>query len=374
MADNNWVNISALNVNENISEQEFITIIKNKTQQILDKVFSDYSERNKRIIKQSSSTLNFACPYCRDSAFNSRKKRGNIILKGKFAGYYKCFNCGKFIKLDKFFRDFENGLDLTTINYISNHYKDNDETIRTTQTDLTTDIFNTEEILKYAIDKKALIKLLNLSIIDKDHQNEGYRYLVSRCQFGFENFLYDGQNKALYILNFCDKEKTKVIGYQARDLTGQRKNKYKTVINSRIHQLLLKDNVVVPPEIDTLSTIFNIFTVDAYRPILVTEGPFDAFLLPNCIATSGASKSINLNLNLYFVYDSDKTGTEYALKRLNNGNYVFMWDKLKQDYKLPERPKWDINDFFIYIRNNNLPQVRYWSKYFTNDILDTLFI
>lgn len=371
--NNSWANTSALETKD-LTDQEFLETLKEKVQEILNKVFPDYSERNKRVIKKSSSTLNFACPYCRDSAFDNNKKRGNIILKGKFAGHYKCFNCGKFVKLDKFFKDFDNSLDLSTMDYISNHYKDLDETIRTTQADLSADLFNHNEILKYTIDKNALIKLLNLSLIDKDHQNDGYKYLISRCQFGFDNFLYDSENNALLILNYCDKAKTKVIGWQARDLTGQRKNKYKTVTNSRIHQLILKDNVIVPKEIDTLSTIFNIFLVDAYKPILVTEGPFDAFLLPNCIATAGASKALNLNLNFYFVYDSDKTGTKYALNRLHNGCYVFMWQKLKDEYKLPERDKWDINDFIIYIRRNNLPYIKYWSKYFTNDILDTLYI
>lgn len=369
----NWANISSLNIHD-LSEQDFVNIIKEKVQEILNRVFTDYKDRNKRSIKRSSTTLNFACPYCRDSAFDTQKKRGNIILKGKFAGYYKCFNCGKFVKLNKFFKDFDNELDLSSIDYISKHYKDLDESIRTTQADLTSDLFDTKEVSKYAIDREHLIKMLNLNIIDEHHKNAGYMYLVNRCQYSFENFLYDKENEELLILNFCDKEKKQIIGWQTRDLTNKKKNKYKTVTNSRIHELILKDNIVVPKDIDTFSTIYNIFNVNPYMPILVTEGPFDAFLLPNCIATSGASKTFNINLNFYFVYDSDKTGTKYALNRLENGNYVFMWTKLKQDYKLPDRPKWDINDFFIYIREHHLPRVKYWSKYFTNDILDTLNI
>ena len=130
-----------------------------------------------------------------------------------------------------------------------------------------------------------------------------------------------------------------------------------------------------------LSTVFNIFNIDIYRPVLVTEGPFDAFLLPNCIATSGASKSIGIDLPFWFVYDSDKTGNEHAMKMLQEGYNVFMWEKLKKDLGLPDKNpyssnklKWDINDVIKWCRDNNYKQTIYWSKYFSNDMLDGLDI
>lgn len=150
---------------------------------------------------------------------------------------------------------------------------------------------------------------------------------------------------------------------------------------SKIHHKILKDNIEIPVNVEALSTVFNIFNIDIYRPVLVTEGPFDAFLLPNCIATSGASKSIGIDLPFWFVYDSDKTGNEHAMKMLQEGYNVFMWEKLKKDLGLPDKNpyssnklKWDINDVIKWCRDNNYKQTIYWSKYFSNDMLDGLDI
>ena len=66
---------------------------------------------------------------------------------------------------------------------------------------------------------------------------------------------------------------------------------------------------------------------------------------------------------------------------LNNGYHVFMWEKIKSDLNLPDKNpysknknKWDINDLIIWCRDNNYTQKIYWSKYFTNNILDGLDI
>jgi DNA repair exonuclease SbcCD ATPase subunit len=105
----------------------------------------------------------------------------------------------------------------------------------------------------------------------------------------------------------------KVFGFQVRDLTNRRKEKYKTMSLSNLHKAL-QDGIDVPDTVNSLSTVFNIFNINVYRPVLVTEGPFDAFLLPNCIAMSGANKSISVELPFWYVYDSDKTGNEQALR------------------------------------------------------------
>lgn len=57
---------------------------------------------------------------------------------------------------------------------------------------------------------------------------------------------------------------------------------------------------------------------------------------------------------------------------LQQGQKVFMWDKLKSDYNLPNKKKWDINDFMMHLRDNNITTKVEWYKYFTNDILDGL--
>jgi hypothetical protein len=105
---------------------------------------------------------------------------------------------------------------------------------------------------------------------------------------------------------------------------------------------------------------------------MVTEGPFDAFLLPNCIATAGANKNLGIELPFWYVYDSDKTGTEHALKMLNQGYNVFMWNELKKDLNLPYRAKWDITDVCVFLRDSGYKKKVNWLKYFTSDKLSGL--
>ena len=85
------------------------------------------------------------------------RKRGNIVLTGKFAGHFKCFNCGKSVKLVKFFEDFKEPMSLNDITYIKNNL-----TIPSTfayganSTALTSEVIDYENALKYAIPRDII--------------------------------------------------------------------------------------------------------------------------------------------------------------------------------------------------------------------------
>ena len=49
------------------------------------------------MVYDSGDKLNFACPYCGDSAHDSKKKRGNLYPE---RGFYKCYNDGCGVKAD----------------------------------------------------------------------------------------------------------------------------------------------------------------------------------------------------------------------------------------------------------------------------------
>ena len=369
---------SQLTIND-ISDSEFSSEIQDKLSDILKHEFHNNIQR--QIIKQTTDGFNFACPFCGDSATDDKKKRAHFILKGKWAGSFKCFNCGKYMKITSFFKYYDNPISLSALTYINNH-TNKDISIYTNKdtNQIMSEILDKNSVLQYSIPKQFIKQYLNLYDIENNPLiYPGYQYLINRCQYNFNNFLYDPKGKYIVILNTIDNDK--IFGIQIRDITGKRKAKYLTMSLSKIHKNILKDNIEIPDNIESLSTVFNIFNVDLYKPLLVTEGPFDAFLLPNCIATSGASKSIGIDLPFYFVYDSDKTGNEHALKMLNNGYNVFMWNKFKSDIGLPEKNpysknknKWDINDVIIWCRDNNYNEKIYWSKYFSNNILDGLDI
>jgi len=376
MMSNSIFDTSSINIKE-MSDTDFYTEAEDKLHEILKHEFKE--DVRKQQIKKTSSGLNFACPFCRDSVHDPKKKRGNFILKGKWAGTFKCFNCGKFMKISSFFNAFRVPLSLSALTYVSSHSADISLSQRNAN-EITSDVLDKESVIKYAVKRDVLKTYLGLLEIDKTDKKAypGYLYLINRCQFNFSNFLYDPNGKYIVILNLIGNDL--VFGFQVRDITGKRKSKYKTMTLENIHKAILKDGVVVPETVNALSTVFNIFNIDVYRPVLVTEGPFDAFLLPNCIAMAGANKSIGIDLPFWYVFDSDKTGNEHAIEKLNAGYYVFMWEKLKSDLGLPyENPyskssKWDINDVIIWRRDNNCTEKIYWSKYFSKDILDGLDI
>lgn len=371
-------NISKLEI-KNLSEDEFYNETTSKLNDILKHEFK--TEPLKQRIKKTTDGLNFACPFCGDSATDQKKKRGHIILKGKWAGTYKCFNCGKFMKLHNFFKAFNAPMSLSAITYVSNNINHKITTFNSSsnKNEITSEVLDKSSVIQYAVTRDFIKQYLNLVEIDKTNNISypGYLYLVDRCQFNFSNFLYDPKGKYIVILNTVDNDK--VFGIQIRDITGKRKAKYLTMSLSKIHKNILKDNIIIPDNVEALSTVFNIFNIDFYKPVLVTEGAFDAFLLPNCIATAGASKSIGIELPFYFVYDSDKTGNEHAFKMLNKGYNVFLWSRLKRDLNLPEKNpytknknKWDINDVIKWCRDNKYTERIYWSKYFSNNVLDSL--
>ncbi len=375
--DSNIFDTSSLTI-KNMSDDEFYEETTSKLSEILQHEFRGIPYKQQ--IKKTVDGLNFACPFCGDSATDVRKKRAHFILKGNWSGNFKCFNCGKFMKINNFFRAFDVPMSLSAISYVNEHVT-NLSPFNTNSNEVTSEVLDKSSVIQYSVKKEYIKKYLGLYEIAKNNINsvEGYNYLIDRCQYNFNNFLYDPKGKYIVILNIVDTDK--VFGIQIRDITGKKKAKYLTMSLSKIHNKILKDDIEIPPNVEALSTVFNIFNIDLYKPILVTEGPFDAFLLPNCIATSGASKSIGIDLPFWFVYDSDKTGNEHAMKMLEKGYNVFMWEKLKKDLGLPNKNpyssnkfKWDINDVIKWCRDNNYTQKIYWSKYFSNDMLDGLDI
>ena len=377
MMNNSIFDTSAITV-KNMSDNEFYDEATYKLEEILKHEFKGNKEKQR--VKRTTSGLNFACPFCGDSATDPKKKRAHFIMKGKWAGSFKCFNCGKYMKINNFFKEFKTPLTLSALTYVVNHTTDVSTQLKN-KNEITSDILDKDSIEQYAVSREIIKQRLNLLEIEKNNPAAypGYLYLINRCQFNFKNFLYDPLNAYIVIFNLIGDNK--VFGFQVRDITGKRKVKYKTMNLANIHKAILQDNIEVPETVNSLSTVFNIFNINVYHPVLVAEGPFDAFLLPNCIAMSGANKSIGVELPFWYVFDSDKTGNEHAIKKLEAGYNVFMWEKFKKDIGLPEqnpysknKNKWDINDVIKWCRDNNYTEKIYWAKYFSNDMLDGLDI
>ena len=354
---------------KNLNKDDFVSQVKPLIEEIVKERFP--GNKSKQIVKVYKDRIAFAAPCCGDSASRNSLKRGNIILEGKFTGYYKCFNCGTFMRVDKFLSQYNKSCSLDIINYIVDNSIDtynikHDSSINT--------LFDIENIESYCIDIDYLKNCLGLQNIDNDHKNNGYYFLVKRNQFNFEKFLYDEKLNRLFILNLTPNKK--VLGLQIRLLNKyipHNEPKYKTYTLSNIYKLLFKINKDIPDNLDTLSMLFNICLVDINKPIIVLEGPLDSFLIKNSIATTGANKHLNIDLLFYYLYDSDETGTKNAINKLNEGYYVFLWNKLKNDLNLPRMKKWDWNNVVDYCRNNNI-KIPNPLLYFSNSEFDLLDI
>lgn len=349
-----------------LSKDELIEEIMSKLQEILVKRFPNNPQRQK--IKVYPDRINFAAPCCGDSATNNLKKRGNIILSGPFQMTYKCHNCGRSMPIYTFFKQFGQTLSLGSIDYITSHKPD--ASVSNIADSSSNYLYDTTLIDSLAIDREQFKSLYQLE--ECNIPNAAYYYLINRKQYNFKQFLYQPKYQLLFLLNLTASGK--IFGLQIAHLNkGYNGPKYKTYKLSRIYTELLKTPKEIPEEIDFLSMIFNILTINYNVPVTIVEGPMDSFLIRNCIATCGAGKHIKFDFKYRYLFDDDKTGRKHALEKLADGYEVFMWDRFKSDLGLPNRLKWDMNDVVIYCSDNNIKIPRL-DNYFSNDNLDSLSI
>lgn len=359
-------NILDTNFDKSLTKDELINEIVSKLQDILIKNFPNNPQKQK--IKIYPDRINFAAPCCGDSRKDNSKKRGNIILTGPFQMTYKCHNCGLSMPVYAFFKRFGQTLSLSSIDYIASHKADaSTANIADSSSNY---LYNNELIESLSIDREQFKELYKLE--ECNIQNAAHYYLINRKQYDFKHFLYQPKYQLLFLLNLTPSGK--IFGLQLAHLnksyTGP---KYKTYKLSRIYTELLKTPKEIPEEIDFLSMIFNILTVNYSSPVTIVEGPMDSFLIKNCIATCGAGKHIKFDFKYRYLFDDDKTGRKHALDMINDGYEVFMWDNFKADLGLPNRLKWDMNDVVKYCSDNNIKIPRL-DTYFSNDTLDSLSI
>lgn len=354
--------LSDINIDTTLSDSEYRDKIVALLEPILQQRFPGNFQKQKIRVHKDRITL--SCPFCGDSMKSDYKKRGNIILTGKFANHYKCFNCNEFKRIDYFFKDFKVNLDLGVINYVANGITDF-STSSNAKYDMSM-FLDMKSIDKYAIDRIEFLKYFNLLEI-KD--SSIYNWLKNRMQYDVSKFMYNPRLNHLIILNLT--QSGKIMGVQKRTFKGP--NKYLTYKLTKLYELMKKNPKEIPDEIDVLSQLFNICLINYSKPITLFEGPLDAFLFKNSIANAGIHKGFPLDLPIRYFFDSDKDGRQKSIEKINNGEEVFLWEKLKQDLQLPFKEKYDLNDVIIYLRDHNI-KVPNFEKYFSNDSLDLIDI
>jgi len=348
------------------SKEEFIDSIIPKVQDILVKVFPLNQQKQK--IRIHKDRISFAAPCCGDSAKDNYKKRGNIILEGRFRNLYKCFNCGTCMSVQRFLTKYGQSVSLDIANYLSNTKQDISSFSSFSDTEMSSLLYDIDTIESLSIERESFRSLLSLT--ECSIPSQGKSYLINRHQYGFNNFMYSIKANKLFILNLTPSGK--IFGMQVRSF-DKSKAKYKTYSLQKIHQLIFNDNITVPDDINELSMLFNILTVDITKPVTVVEGPMDSFLIKNCIALCGAGKHIEFPFEVRYMFDDDKVGREHAIDKIREGHDVFLWDNFKKDIGMQSHGKVDFNDVVIWCDKNNV-KIPNLDVYYSNDELDLVMI
>lgn len=349
-----------LDLDSKVDYDGYKSFVKDNIVGILKKHFPN--NRNKQLITEHHDRISFACPICDDSMSNHNKKRGNFILKGKFANHIKCFNCGYFSSVENFFKKYSVSIDLGVINYIS----ENKTLLQKTEKYEAGFLFDTEYINEVSIDREEFKTFFKVYEIEGSFAK---RYLESRLVYDTDKFLYDVKNNELLILNITDTGK--ILGFQRRSFNKYAKQKYKTYKLSKIYELMGKDESLIDDDVNALSTVFFSCIVDWTKPVTAFEGPIDAMLFKNSVAITGVAKSLNFDIYMRYWMDKDQAGTKKSIELLESGISVFLWGKFMSDYNIPNRKKWDLNDLLLYLREKKI-QVRSFNTYFSDSPYDMI--
>jgi len=344
--------------------------IKKTLQDILDQT---HSSTKKQTIKTTKDGYNFACPVCGDSEKDLDKKRA-WILTNKETPYFFCHHeCGG-MTMSKFLKRFN-----------------------LTWKEETSDIFDnfmgplvTETKKKYKYDPKvkALEEIDRLSVSLKDvmlafgivpitKSSPAYKYLESRnLEHLIHRFGYQPKWKRLIIFNTLEEPMyarrysesgewleitAKVIGFQARDITGNNKIKYLTYTLEKIRGECGLDYKVKPGCEDYVKLLADTYFSTETAPnddIYILEGPIDALLVKNGIAITGASK-VNKHLSrsnrAHYIFDNDETGRKAQTTQFKywpDSTKIFDWKSICKLVKHDGIK--DINDLHSHCIVNNI--------------------
>lgn len=339
--------------------------ITQKVEQIL---ISTHDHPKKHIIKDEKKKLTFACPVCGDSEKDMGRKRAHILFD-KAEPYFYCHHeCGA-LSLPKFFNQFG-------VEYKEDVFEFFQGPV-TIKSKLSYDpkIMALSEISRLSVHIMDVMRAFGLQNIKPG--DEAYQYLESRDLLHVAHYMaYSPKWKRIIIFNTLtepDFEKqygpkgeriirsAKVVGFQARDITGKDSTKYLTYSLERIRTecgLDYKPKRGCDDYIKIMANTYYSTHINPYEPILVVEGPIDALLLPNCMALTGAAKTnwnLNKNANAQYIFDNDEAGKKKATEvwtKWPETTKIFDWIRLCK--QIGNDTVKDINDVWSHCKRNGI--------------------
>lgn len=371
------------------------TSVRDFCQSVLNHRFPGDQVRQE-INDSDGDKLNFACPYCGDSAHDPHKKRGNLYLG---TGTYKCYNdgCSVWVPLEKFVSNFaiKYGLDVPAVSR-KPEFKPK---LSPKKRGFLIEFLINREVGRKLLDFGEIVSRFSLKPCkDADPDSQVGRFIANRGIERLKSFeqscYYDSRQDKIYIFNL-DLKSGKVLGFALRKLDDSQPGpKY----NIKNYSELKKNGLVrgmeeeFISEIDQLNNYFNVLNVDFTRKVTITEGQIDSMFVENCIATTGVTKSKALlhslvtKKNSRILFDNDKAGKSQTIELIKKGYSVFLWNKaiyaLRRDY--PEsmrsiREIKDVNDLFRFLQSKD-PDLDFekfnlfLDRYFSDSPFDLLLV
>jgi len=325
-----------------------------------------FADNVKHGVKMYTDRLAIACPYCGDSVQSPSKKRGNIFLD---SANFHCFNgsCDAHVSVVQLLKDYGelNDYNADELMYLRRKNKESNNSVSGKKIRIFQSVDNlfSEEAMNLTVSREYFVKTLRLQEI---RGSRIQRYLEQRLQKDFHKFAFDPKTGQLYVMNLT-ADGTRILGFQIK--TFNKKAPYITYKASKVREYVgLSDgDPELLEKLDTISTTFGIMNIDLGRYITVFEGPLDSFIFPNSVGVCSAKNDFPFEIDeIRYFYDNDKTGKEWAMKKMNEGYPVFLWKKFIEENELYEYASKikDLNDLLIMIKRHNLkikPLVNYFS-------------
>lgn len=347
----------------------------------------EHKEHQKHSVEDYGNRLSYSCPACGDSD-DVHKKRGNIYLDSMRVYCYNGGCSAKGIPLTKFLKSYNQlkNLDITDISTMNKLIKESNVTKKADRQIILEDLMDLD-LKAISFSKKDIFKAYSLKPIRRTVMQ---KYLQSRFQMETSCFAYQEYFGSLFIFNESS-DRESVLSLQIKQFGNQEgskfNSKYITLKWSKLAEKLnpklleqFDENTIIL--IDKISMTYGLSELDFSDDITIFEGYLDAKIYRNSVGMCSANNDFPFLLeNKRYMYDNDKAGRKYALKRLNEGERVFLWKKFLKDQSLNniydsegfEIELKDLTDYMKYIRDNKIKPFKL-DDYFSNKLLDMLWI
>ena len=136
------------------------------------------------------------------------------------------------------------------------------------------------------------------------------------------------------------------------------------------------------PELErNIDSLYGYHSIDKSKPVMITEGILDSIFLENGVAQLGVSTTEQVEAEFkkncehrYYLFDNDKPGYDASIKKLHEGEYVFLWKKFIDKYSLQFEDIKDINDFILFSKVKKKISFDILKPFFTNKIFDKVYL